>query len=107
MYCFYKEKKGKNVILIATKADIVAISVLVVLVQVIIVIVELRFIPFAEELTTLRVAWVVSILALLNFFVILRKKIKKIREQDEAERAEIFSQTLRPVNVYQDVSLDP
>uniref|UniRef100_A0A7S4SKB4 Uncharacterized protein n=1 Tax=Ditylum brightwellii TaxID=49249 RepID=A0A7S4SKB4_9STRA len=43
IYCYYKEKKGKNVILITTKTDFVAISVLMILVQAIIVIVELRF----------------------------------------------------------------
>eukprot|EP00957_Ditylum_brightwellii_P034809 2637879-Ditylum_brightwellii.AAC.1 len=61
----------------------------------------------ARKLTTFDVTLIASSLVVFAFFFILFRKIDKIRKQEENERAEFFSQTLEPVNVYHDASLDP
>uniref|UniRef100_A0A7S4UYY4 Uncharacterized protein n=1 Tax=Ditylum brightwellii TaxID=49249 RepID=A0A7S4UYY4_9STRA len=62
---------------------------------------------FRTRVQLIELSRVGSLLALFYFFVLVLKKYRKIQEQYEEDREEIYNIPLTPDNIFQDLSLDP
>uniref|UniRef100_A0A7S4SHL9 Uncharacterized protein n=1 Tax=Ditylum brightwellii TaxID=49249 RepID=A0A7S4SHL9_9STRA len=100
----YEQKKNKSKTILYTKADTVAVPLAFLLMQATIVIVE-QLDASIQPIVFL--AFTSAALALFCFFTLFIWKVQEIQNQDENERNDRFSQSLTPVNIYQDASLDP
>uniref|UniRef100_A0A7S4QYC7 Uncharacterized protein n=1 Tax=Ditylum brightwellii TaxID=49249 RepID=A0A7S4QYC7_9STRA len=62
---------------------------------------------YRTRVELIAVSRVASLLALFYFFVLALRTYRKIQKQYEEDREEIYSHTLTPDNIYQDLSVGP